>query len=62
MDEYTQRRIQGGLLGLSPPGPVKSIVLRGFSCPKVLSPPWKEKNLSPPPGQIPEYAPEYTYT
>jgi len=41
--DYHQRRIQGGgLLGLSPPGPVKSVDFRGVSCP------WKEKNFKPP--------------
>ena len=44
----THRRIQGGLLGLSPPpGPVKSIDFRGFSCPNGCWAPL-EKNLSPP--------------
>ena len=59
LEAQSQRRIQGGgLLGLiPPPGPVKSIDFRGFSCPnKCWQPPSKEKNLSPP-GQILEYAP-----
>ena len=41
----------GGTLGLSPPGPVKSIVFRSE---------WKEKYLNPP-GQIPENAPVYRF-
>ena len=56
-----QGRIQEGVGsygGLAPPlGPVKSIDFKMFSGPKqVLSPPLKDKKLSPP-GHIPEYAP-----
>ena len=32
-DDCNQRRIQGGAMGLSPPGPVKSFDFMGFSGP-----------------------------
>jgi len=46
---YLQRHIQGGgLWGLNPPGPEKSIDFRGVSGPN---------GCLAPPRQIPEYAP-----
>jgi len=40
-------------MGLSPHGPVKSIDFKRFAGPL-----GKRKKFKPPPGQIPEYAPE----
>ena len=38
---YVQRSSQGGLRGLSPAGPVKSMDFRGFSAPTGAVPPQK---------------------
>ena len=47
----------GGLLGLSPPGPVKSIDFEGFQAPTGAEP-FPPGKPSPSTGQIPEYAPD----
>ena len=45
----TQRRIQGGLWGLSPPGPVNSFDFMGFSGPNGFrAPPGERKKFKPP--------------
>ena len=42
-----------------PPEPVKSIDFRGFQASTGAEPhPGKRKKIKPPPGQIPEYAPD----
>ena len=51
----------GGLLGLSPPGPVKSIDFEGFQAPTGAEP-FPPGKPSPSTGQIPEYAPNYYYS
>ena len=52
--------LRGGAVGAKPT-PWTSEIFRSqgvFRPQRVLSPPGKRKKLSPPPGQIPEYAPE----
>ena len=57
-----QRRIQGGLWGISPLDQWNLLISLGFQAHIGAELPWNEKKLSPPPGQIPEYAPAYNPT